>query len=1009
MAEALASGTAFAGDEKAHVAPVPSPAEIADKFPQFEILECLGRGGMGVVYKALQKSLNRMVAIKVLAPEREHDARFAERFAREAELLAKLSHPHIVTIHDFGQAEGLFYIVMEFVDGVNLRDLLREGKIEPRQALAIVPPVCEALQYAHDHGVVHRDIKPENLLLDRDGRVKIADFGIASLVGGDGAVERAGTPPYMAPEQGGAKPAADHRADIYALGVVLYEMLTGERPGREVVAPSSKVQIDVRLDEIVLRALAKQPELRYANATEFKTRVETVAAEGTRTGTRSGGVTAAKFSFLAVAGAVWAPWAATFWVWLRLIETEGVSPFVKWIGYVQGSISLLAPIGTTVLGWLAVSRIRRSGGKLRGLGLAVFDGLLFPMIASNLMVLLPIIRGARGLEHLTLGVIVLWTVALGCLVTSDVFFVRLVWHRVAASRVDLNSKPAGLGRWAFVFGLGALLLAGLSKAVPPRVAASANTIPRHQIAEGYEGFVVLVYDQPGFSTLPGSGRAQVMRYPEDGILITASAPGFGLKADQIVETYSEENGITANKTSAWSRYETAGTRRAADGLEFSYLVKAVGSAEYWRTRNVADYRMKIDEAERKLRAKRRSDSARVSFGPVVEHDLRFEDDRFTGWLDLDSGKYPHEAFPSASINFSTNGTLAATHYLAIQSVPSEQWDTLTAEQVRSVIGSTPFPGFTADSGRGDGRPKVWLFKSIKGGMGILQFVGLTENPRGVRIRYKLVRQEQVASSATDIGGEASGLSAGLRGSGKRIDQVIEAAVDREGEALLRPEIVTFGGVEWQAWRTLFEVREGAGAGLVSLPQVRPGFDYGHGGHGRGPQVVTNIGNPQWRDYRIDADLLVPGVDPAFNPHGLGLDFHGAMIAFHVVDMKESFNESGTTAYILGFEGEGNWSLTALYNSYCRQPLGWGSSQSDGERRLAGGRDAKLDPVEGNRFRIDVMGTRIQVWMDGRKIVDVQDKQMSEPIGGQTLDHGGVAFVGGFDAMIRLRSFRITKL
>ncbi len=293
MAQALASGTAFAtggpnaAGENAGARPVPSPEEIAAKFPQFEILGCLGRGGMGVVYKARQKSLNRVVAIKVLAPEREHDARFAERFAREAELLAKLSHPHIVTIHDFGRADGLFYIVMEFVDGVNLRDLLREAKIEPKQALAIVPPVCEALQYAHDHGVVHRDIKPENLLLDREGRVKIADFGIAALVGGDGAGERAGTPPYMAPEQGGGKSGAsataiDHRADIYALGVVLYEMLTGERPGREVVAPSRKVQIDVRLDEIVLRALEKQPELRYATATEFKTRVETVVAEGER-------------------------------------------------------------------------------------------------------------------------------------------------------------------------------------------------------------------------------------------------------------------------------------------------------------------------------------------------------------------------------------------------------------------------------------------------------------------------------------------------------------------------------------------------------------------------------------------------------------------------------------------------------------------------------------------------------------------------------------------------------
>ena len=281
LAQALVSGTAFdpAASPSSATAnpppPPPTPEQIADKFPQFEILACLGRGGMGVVYKARQKSLNRLVALKILAPERERDARFAERFAREAELLAKLSHPHIVTIHDFGETAGLFYIVMEFVDGVNLRDLIREGKLEARQALAIVPPICEALQYAHEKGVVHRDIKPENLLLDREGRVKIADFGIAALVGtGDGAGERAGTPPYMAPEQGDARREVDHRADIYALGVVLYEMLTGERPAKDLVAPSRKVQIDIRLDEIVLRALEKSPSLRYQTAGEFRTQVE---------------------------------------------------------------------------------------------------------------------------------------------------------------------------------------------------------------------------------------------------------------------------------------------------------------------------------------------------------------------------------------------------------------------------------------------------------------------------------------------------------------------------------------------------------------------------------------------------------------------------------------------------------------------------------------------------------------------------------------------------------------
>ena len=161
----------------------PRPAELAPHFPDLEILELVGRGGMGVVYKARQKRLDRLVALKILSPKIGQDPAFAERFAREARAMAMLSHPHVVAVYDFGQTEGLYYFLMEFVDGVNLRQLLDTGKLSPEEALAIVPQICEALQYAHDHGVVHRDIKPENMLLDKKGRVKIADFGIAKLVG----------------------------------------------------------------------------------------------------------------------------------------------------------------------------------------------------------------------------------------------------------------------------------------------------------------------------------------------------------------------------------------------------------------------------------------------------------------------------------------------------------------------------------------------------------------------------------------------------------------------------------------------------------------------------------------------------------------------------------------------------------------------------------------------------------------------------------------------------------
>ena len=269
----------------------PAPEQIAKHFPQLEILECLGRGGMGVVYKARQKSLNRLVALKILAPERERDAAFARRFSVEAELLARLNHPNIVTIYDFGQADGLFYLVMEFVDGMTLRRLLQSGRVSPREALAIVPQICDALQFAHDHDVVHRDIKPENILLDRLGRVKVADFGLAQIMGGSGdAVGKSGasgtqtgkivgTPSYMAPEQIRAPAEVDHRADIYALGVVFYQMLTGELPGKKLELPSKKVLVDVRLDEVVLRALETNPDRRYDQASQFKTHLETIAAD----------------------------------------------------------------------------------------------------------------------------------------------------------------------------------------------------------------------------------------------------------------------------------------------------------------------------------------------------------------------------------------------------------------------------------------------------------------------------------------------------------------------------------------------------------------------------------------------------------------------------------------------------------------------------------------------------------------------------------------------------------
>jgi predicted Ser/Thr protein kinase len=261
----------------------PSVEDLAGKFPQLEMLELLGKGGMGAVYKARQRGLDRLVAVKVLPPEIGKDAAFAERFSREARALARLTHNHIVSVYDFGQKDGLFFIVMEYVDGVNLRQTIQSGGLAPAAALAIVPQICEALQYAHDEGIVHRDIKPENILLDKKGRVKIADFGLAKLLGHEAADQSLtgthqvmGTVRYMAPEQMEGTRGVDHRADIYSLGVVFYEMLTGELPLGRFAPPSHKVQIDVRLDEVVLRTLEKEPARRYQHASDVKTDVETI-------------------------------------------------------------------------------------------------------------------------------------------------------------------------------------------------------------------------------------------------------------------------------------------------------------------------------------------------------------------------------------------------------------------------------------------------------------------------------------------------------------------------------------------------------------------------------------------------------------------------------------------------------------------------------------------------------------------------------------------------------------
>jgi serine/threonine protein kinase len=613
MKVAMATGS-VAGEETKGFQP-PSVAELAPLFPQLEILELIGRGGMGAVYKARQKQLDRIVALKILPPGIGDDPAFAERFAREAKALAKLNHPGIVTLYEFGSSRReeahadkseinqslvtsaatakLYFFLMEYVDGVNLRQLLATSRVSAREALAIVPQICDALQFAHDQGIVHRDIKPENILLDRRGRVKVADFGLAKIiepgradppVGPDigaapqhGPTGVMGTPQYMSPEQIHAPGAVDHRADIYALGVVFYQMLTGELPGKKIEPPSKKVQIDVRLDEVVLRALEKNPELRYQQVSEVKTMVETIVENKSRGLNRElisdaamrpwvqlgifgvalvilvlgiykltslslpsdqllfGVVMVAILTMVMVLiglqfqgdsqkskspgekrdeaqtekpsadenksqslltsaatnqtprfsrTAIWAAlWTLVLPVGLALntiatLHNASLPPHdaMRWLiglpGVVLIVLGVIGVFGTTILGWVAVSQIRRSAGKLRGLWLAVFDGLLFPLMALDALVgwwIFLCFDGMARHQHPQGGAANLsgvLTVIIPVCIALDWLLIRRVWRAVNRGGAGVPSGSPGGSRGEGVqdcrrawLGLG-LLLAG---------------------------------------------------------------------------------------------------------------------------------------------------------------------------------------------------------------------------------------------------------------------------------------------------------------------------------------------------------------------------------------------------------------------------------------------------------------------------------------------------------------------------------------------------------------------
>ncbi len=272
----------------------PGVEELQTLLPQYEIESLIGHGGMGAVYRGRQAALDRPVAIKLLPEtlaEQDDGANFVERFKLEARSMAGLDHPAIISVHDFGQTSaGHLYFVMEFVDGMDMHKYihLSGGSVEPDTAVAIVSHVLDALDYAHSKGIVHRDIKPANVLINREGKVKIADFGLAKKLSGDDEPAATGltmsnvalgTPDFIAPEALDADQVADHRADLYAVGVMLYQMLTGKVPRGIFKLPSEENDaIDPRLDEILTLAMEADPGGRFQSATEFRMKLDELAS-----------------------------------------------------------------------------------------------------------------------------------------------------------------------------------------------------------------------------------------------------------------------------------------------------------------------------------------------------------------------------------------------------------------------------------------------------------------------------------------------------------------------------------------------------------------------------------------------------------------------------------------------------------------------------------------------------------------------------------------------------------
>lgn len=261
----------------------PTAEELSALLPQFEISHLIAVGGMGAVYAGVQKALDRPVALKILPPEAARDSSAIERFRKEGKAMARLTHQNIPAVYDFDVQGGYCYLVMEFVDGWNVHQLIHMGEMPPAKALNLLGQVCDALTFAHQCGIMHGDIKPSNLLVNQQGVLKLADFGLAQLLEHagrpDGEWSPMGTPEYAAPELWDPNGRMDERSDLYSLGAVFYEMLTGAPPQGEFQLPATRLQLDKRVDSIIDGCMKPDPAHRYQTAAQVRQQLDAITTK----------------------------------------------------------------------------------------------------------------------------------------------------------------------------------------------------------------------------------------------------------------------------------------------------------------------------------------------------------------------------------------------------------------------------------------------------------------------------------------------------------------------------------------------------------------------------------------------------------------------------------------------------------------------------------------------------------------------------------------------------------